>query len=279
MNQRQVRFLMDLLSYLVLTTGAVVILIPWVWMLSTALKDNNQVFQIPPVWIPHPFVWNNFWDSMTQPGLPFGLFLSNSVIITVAATVGSLLSSSIVAFAFSRINWTGRNVLFFIVLATMMIPSEITIVPRFIMFKMLGWNDTFLPLIVPAFLGSPFYIFILRQFMLTISMEYDLAAKLDGCNTWSILWKIILPQCVPVFMTVSIFSIQAHWNDFMSPLIYLSSTSNFTATLGLSMFNGEYSTNWTLLMAASIIVMLPILILFAAAQKYFIQGIVTTGLK
>jgi ABC-type glycerol-3-phosphate transport system permease component len=270
---------MDIFTYLFLALGAVVIMIPLVWMVSTSLKSNGQLFLFPPEWIPDPFVWSNFSKALTGYGLPFHRFFANSGFVTILSTVGALISSSIVAFSFSRLKWKGRDTLFFIVILTMMIPKEVTIVPEFILFKMLGWIDTFAPLIVPAFFGHPFYIFIMRQYMMGITPEVDQAARIDGCNTWQVFWKIIFPQCTLVILTVTVFSVQSNWNEFLGPLVYLNSMSNFTVSLGLSMFNGQYGTEWALLMAASLLVMLPILILFAVAQKYFIQGIVVNGVK
>ncbi|TVY07330.1 carbohydrate ABC transporter permease [Paenibacillus cremeus] len=279
MTSTRARFALDLLTYLVLAAGAVVIMIPLVWMLSTSLKTEAQIFKFPPEWFPDPILWSNYPKSMTGYGLPFVRFFLNSGFVTVLSTVGALLSSSIVAFSFSRLSWKGRDVLFFIVIITMMIPREVIIVPEFIVFKLAGWINTYLPLIVPSFFGHPFYIFILRQYMMGISPEMDQAARIDGCSTWRVYWNIIMPQCRLVILTVIIFSIQAHWNEFLGPLVYLNSTKMFTVSLGLSMFSGQYGTQWGLLMAASLLVMLPILILFAVAQKYFIQGIVITGIK
>lgn len=279
MTSIRARYILDLFTYLLLAAGAVVIMIPLVWMLSTSLKVEAQIFKFPPEWIPDPFMWSNFKKAMTGYGLPFGQFFLNSGFITVVSTVGALFSSSIVAFSFSRLSWKGRDVLFFIVIITMMIPREVIIVPEFIVFKLAGWINTYLPLIVPSFFGHPFYIFILRQYMMGISPEMDQAARIDGCSTWRVYWNIVMPQCLLVILTVIIFSVQAHWNEFLGPLVYLNSMKMFTVSLGLSMFSGQYGTEWGLLMAASLLVMLPILLLFAIAQKYFIQGIVITGIK
>lgn len=279
MTRKQSKAVMDVLTYTIIGLGALVILLPLIWMLSTALKENAQIFKFPPELIPSPFNWGNFAQALTYQSLPFPLFYLNSVTVTVLSTMGSLMASSIVAFAFSRIRWAGRDVLFIIVIATMMLPREVIIVPEFILFKTFGWVDTFLPLIVPSFFGNAFYIFLLRQYMRTISPELDQAARMDGCGTWKVFYKIILPQCKPALLTVMLFSIQSHWNEFIGPLIYLNNTENFTVSLGLSMFSGQYGTQWGLLMAASLMAMLPIIILFAVAQRYFIQGVVITGVK
>jgi multiple sugar transport system permease protein len=279
MNNRLITKLTDSILYLVLGLGAFIIMIPFLWLLSTAFKDKPQIFMFPPKWLPDPFVWSNFVTAFTYADLPFYLFFVNSTTITMLATIGTIFSSSMVAFAFARLRWSGRDTLFFIVIMTMMIPKEVIIVPEFIIFRSIGWVDSFLPLIVPSFFGSAFYIFIIRQYMLTISPEMDQAARIDGCSTWKVYWRIILPQSYMALWTVAIFSIQNHWNDFMGPLIYLDSTRKYTLSLGLSMFSGQYGTEWGLLMAASFFVMLPILCLFILAQKYFIQGIVVTGIK
>ncbi|GAC1362749.1 MAG: carbohydrate ABC transporter permease [Herpetosiphon sp.] len=279
MTPIQRRLVVHGISYFLLALGAIPMLVPLVWMLSTALKTDIQVFRFPPIWIPQPVVWNNFVQALARPSLPFLRFLANSTFITCLATLGTLCSSSVVAFALSRIHWRGRNTLFFVVVVTMLLPREVTIVPQFILYRMFHWIDTFLPLIVPSFFATPFYVFILRQYMMTLETEIDQAARIDGCNTWMVFQYIVLPQCVPALLTVTLLSLQAHWNEFMGPLVFLSSTNKFTATLGLSLFNGQYSTDWNHLMAASLIVMLPVLVLFAVAQKYFVQGIVTTGIK
>jgi multiple sugar transport system permease protein len=279
MTPRRKKALLDVITYLIMGLGAIIILIPLVWMLSTSLKDDAQIFKFPPVWIPSPVIWNNFVKSMTYESLPFPRFFANSLFVTLVSTFGTLLASSVVAFAFARIRWAGRDMLFAIVIMTMMLPREVIIIPEFVMFKTFGWVDTYLPLIVPAFFGNPFYIFLLRQYMRTITPELDQAARMDGCGTWTVFYRIVLPQCVPALLTVTLFSIQSHWNEFLGPLIYLNTTNKFTMSLGLSMFSGQYGTEWGLLMAASLMAMLPILILFAVAQKYFIQGVVVTGVK
>lgn len=279
MKKNSLKILLDTATYTLLSIGAIIVMIPIAWLISTALKDIQQIFRQPPELIPNPVRWQNFLESMTHSGLPFARFFLNSLIVTLVSTVGAVFSSFIVAFSFARLHWIGRKTLFFIVVMTMVIPVEVIIVPQFIIYKKLGWVDTFAPLIVPAFFGGAFFIFILRQYMMTIPKEMDEAAKIDGCNTWGILWKIIFPQSIPAALAIAIYSIQGHWNSFLEPLIYLSSTKRFTVTLGLSMFNGQYSTEWGLLMAASIIVVFPILLMFIFAQKYFIQGVVISGVK
>lgn len=279
MRKKSLKILYDIITYTLLLVGIIIVMVPIVWLISTALKDNQQIFRQPPSLIPSPVRWENFMQSMTHSGLPFTRFFLNSFIITIISTIGAVISSFIVAFSFARLRWFGQKTLFFIVVMTMVIPAEVIIVPQFIIYKSIGWVDTFAPLIVPSFFGGAFFIFILRQYMMTIPKEMDEAAKIDGCNTWNILWKIIFPQSIPAALAIAIYSIQGHWNAFLEPLIYLSSTKKFTITLGLSLFNGQYSTEWGLLMAASIIVVSPILLMFIFAQKYFIQGVVISGVK
>ena len=203
----------------------------------------------------------------------------NTFFITAVSTMGAVFSCYIVAFAFSRLRWKGRNTLFFIVVLTMIIPIEVIIVPRFMIYRAIKWWDTYLPLILPHWFSTPYCVFLLRQYMMTIPREMDEAAIIDGCNHWQTLWRIIFPQSKTAAMAVIIFTVQGSWNELLEPLIYLSTMEKYTATLGLSFFNGQYGTQWGMLMAASILVVSPILLLFIAAQKYFIQGIVVSGVK
>jgi ABC-type glycerol-3-phosphate transport system permease component len=266
------------LVYLVLFAGAFVLMIPFAWMLSTSLKEAGAVFNWPPEWIPDPVRWANYPDAWNY--LPFGTFLRNTLIITVTTVIGQTLSASLVAYSFARLRWIGRDTLFFIVLATLMLPFHITMIPVFAIWKQLGAVDTLIPLIIPAFLGGgAFNIFLMRQFFMSIPLDLDDAAKIDGCSILGIYWRIIMPLSKPVIGTVAIFSFLFHWNDFLGPLIYLNSTDNYTLALGLRLFQGQYATEWELLMAASLIVMMPVLIIYFVAQRYFVQGIVFTGVK
>lgn len=265
-------------TYLLLTAGTVVFLAPFLWMVSTSLKTPAEVMQYPPSWIPEQIQWSNYVDVWQVA--PFLIFLKNSVVVTGLCIVGELASSSLVAFAFARLQFRGRNLLFWLVLSAMMLPGQVTMIPVFILFNSLGWVDTLKPLIVPSFLGgSPFYIFLLRQFFTTIPRELDDAAKMDGCSPFTIYWRIILPLSKPALATVAVFSFVAHWNDFMTPLIYLNSLEKQTIAVGLQSFRGQYGTDLHLLMAASTLALLPVLGIFAAAQRYFIQGITLTGMK
>ena len=277
-SRRKREVLIKSFVYVVLMVTSIIILIPIFWMLSTALKEDSEVYLFPPEWIPQKPQFGNFKRALTF--IPFGRYFTNTSVITFATMVGSLLSSSIVAYGFARLRARGRDILFMILLSTMMIPSQITMIPVFVLFKLLNWTDTFKPLIIPNFFGGAFFIFLLRQFYMTIPIELDDAAKIDGCSYLGIFSRIILPLTKPALATVAIFSFMWNWNDFMGPLIYLNSRDKLTLTLALSRFTGMYGmTAWNLLMAASLVVALPCFVLFFFAQRYFIQGIVVTGLK
>lgn len=282
-SKRAIRIVRHSLSYLFLSIGTLLLLVPLVWMISTSLKEPGDVLKYPPQWIPEPFRWLNYIEAVTQPYAPFGVFLKNTLIKTFFGMFGQLLSASAVAFSFARLRWSGRDSLFLVVLATLMLPYQVTLIPVFILMRNLGWVDTLLPLIVPFYFGGgAFYIFLFRQFMMSIPLELDDAAKIDGCNTVSLYARIIVPLSRPVLVTAAIFSFLAHWNDFMGPLIYLNSTENYTMSLGLRIlqgYGGYGIQRWHLLMAASLMVMAPVLLLFFFAQRYFIQGVVVSGIK
>ncbi len=256
--------------------------LPFFWMLSTSLKVEQQVYLFPPIWVPNPWAWENYRISLFDI-LPFTRFFLNTVYVTVTATVGAVLSSSMVAFAFARLRWPGRDKVFLLVLATMMVPTYSTIVPRFILFRNLDWVDTFWPLIVPLwFGGSAFFIFLMRQFYMTIPIDLDEAASIDGCSEFRIWWSIILPLSKPALATITILSFMARWNDFFDPLIFLNTMENFTVALGLNMFRSAieiYGVKYHWLMAASVTVLLPGLIIFFFFQKTFVQGVVMSGIK
>jgi multiple sugar transport system permease protein len=256
---------------------ALFFLLPLFWMISSSLKPEYQVLESPPRWLPHPVIWSNFPEALTY--VPFGRYTLNTLFIAVMVIVGHLLSCTLVAYGFARYRAPGRDTLFLILLATMMLPYPVTMIPLYIVFSRLGWVNSFLPLIVPAFFGSPFYIFLLRQFFLTLPPELEDAARVDGANTVQTIWHVILPISRPAMATVAIFSFQAVWNDFLPPLIYLHEQSKYTISLGLSFFRSTYDVRWGYLMAASLVTMLPVVIVFFLAQRVFIQGITVTGLK
>jgi ABC-type glycerol-3-phosphate transport system permease component len=252
-------------------------MIPVFWMVSSALKPNSKIFVYPPQWIPNPIQWDNFVKAMTM--LPFATYFKNTMIIEVGVIAGTLLSCSIVAYGFARLDAPGRNFWFIVLLSTMMLPGVVTMIPVFLIFRQLGWVNTFLPLIVPAWFGSPFFIFLLRQFFMTIPRDFEDAARIDGANTWQLLTRILLPLSKPALATVAIFTFMGVWNDFMGPLIYLNKPETYTLALGINFFKGQYTSDWNMLMAASLVMMLPLVILFFAAQKAFIEGITLTGVK
>jgi ABC-type glycerol-3-phosphate transport system permease component len=285
-RSRKTRWWLDAVAryslwYLLLAALGVVFAVPFLWMFSVSLHDLAGVFAEPFKWMPEKLHWRNYVDAVQI--LPFGRYLLNTVVITVCVLLGTVLSSSLVAYGFSRLQFRGRNKLFILCMSTMMLPGQVTMIPLYIMFAEIGWVDTFLPLIVPAFFGSPFYIFLLRQFFLTIPREYDEAAVLDGASHLRIYWSIILPLARPALATVALFAFLGTWNDFFNPLIYLNSPENATLTLGLDMMKSQVMgtgvTQWHLLMAASLLVMLPNIILFFFAQQHFMKGIQVGGLK
>ena len=260
-----------------LTLVALVFLIPLLWMISSSLKPNYQIFAVPPQWLPRPPRWANYPEALTY--VPFGRYARNTAIIAAFTILGHLLSCTVVAYGFARLRAPGQQALFLTVLVTMMLPYPVTMVPLYVLFKQLGWINTFLPLTAPAFLGSPFYIFLLRQFFMAIPRDFEDAAVIDGANTLQILWRVILPLSLPALATVAIFTFQASWNDFLSPLIYLQKPDLYTVTLGLQFFRSTYTTNWAYLMAASVVTTAPVIVVFFVAQRYFIEGITLTGVK
>jgi multiple sugar transport system permease protein len=267
--------------YIVLLGFSALFAAPFLWMLSVSVHDLPGVFAQPFRWIPERPAWGNFGE-ITQL-LPFWRYALNTVLVTVLVLIGTLLSCSLAAYGFSRIRFKGRDTLFAVCLSTMMLPGQVTMIPLYMLFASIGWVDTFLPLIVPAFFGSPFYIFLLRQFFLTIPREFDEAAMLDGASRLRIYWSITLPLARPALATVALFSFIGTWNDFFGPLIYLNSPEMATLTLGLSMLKaqvvGTGATQWNLLMAGAVLVMLPNVVVFLLAQKHFVKGIVMGGLR
>lgn len=266
------------LTYLLLSVMAVAFIAPFLWMVSTSLKDPKNIFSFPPQWIPNPVRWSNYKDAWTT--LPFTLFLRNTLIITGNNVLASVLSSALVAYSFGRLRARFRDALFLLVLATMMVPFEVTMVPVFVLWSKLGFTNTFVPLMLPAWFGAPFYIFLLRQFFMGIPYELDDAATIDGCSNWGIFGRIILPLSKPALAAVAIFAFVGNWNNFLGPLIYLNSMDRYTLAVGLNMMrNTQYGTKIHLLLAASTVTVLPVIILYFSAQKYFIQGVTLTGIK
>lgn len=256
---------------------SLVFLIPLYWLVSSSLKTDAQIFRFPPVWVPWPITFKNYPAGLTF--IPFWRYLFNTLVICTFSVLGTLLSCSLTAYGLARIDWRGRNVLFWILLSTMMLPFQVTMVPLFVLFARLGWVDTFLPLIVPRFFGSAFYIFLMRQFFLTIPHELSEAARIDGCSEWDIYRRIVLPLSKPVLATVGLFSFMAAWNDYIGPLIYLTDQRNYTLALGLAAFSSQYGSYPGMLMAVTTVMTIPIIIIFFFAQRTFIQGITLSGIK
>ncbi|MBP6963569.1 MAG: carbohydrate ABC transporter permease [Armatimonadetes bacterium] len=265
-------------TYVLLIVGAAIVSIPFLWTVSTALKAPAQVYAVPVEWIPKPIMWENFAQAWTV--LPFFRFLRNTVFVTLMCLVGQLFSASLVAYGFARFDFRGRTALFYLLLGTMMLPGQVTMIPTFLIWREFRLVDTFAPLIVPAYFGGgAFTIFLLRQFFMTIPRDLDEAAMIDGCSYFGIWWRIILPLSKPALTTVVIFSFISHWDEFMGPLIYLHTMDKYTVSIGLRMFQDMYGGQLELLMAASLIHITPCIILFIAAQRYFIKGIVMSGIK
>lgn len=264
-------------TYVALTLGACALALPFLFQVSTSLKSLDQVFVFPIRWIPAPVLWSNYADVFGQ--IPFLQYILNTAYITAFGVVGSLVGSSLAAYPFARMRFPGRNALFIVTLATLMVPAWVTLIPQFLLFRFFGWMDTYYPFIVPAFAANPFYTFLIRQFFLTIPKELDDAAKIDGAGSFRILTQLLLPLSKPVLATVGIFAFLGYWNEFLGPLIYLSTPSKFTIAVGIAYFQGEFRTNFPLLMAAATMAMLPPLVLFFLAQRFFVEGVAMTGLK
>ena len=259
-----------------LATG-VSFIIPFAWMISTSLKSPRQVFLWPPVWIPNPIMWGNYVQAVQT--VPFVTYLQNTLYIAFANVLGIEMSCPLVAYGLARLRWPGRDLYFVIVLASMMLPGEVTMIPLFMIFRALGWVGSFKPLIVPAFFGAPFFIFLLRQFFMTIPADLSDAATIDGCSEFGILWRVILPLAKPALATVALFTFIANWQDFLGPLIYLRDESQYTLSLGLQGFLSLHGAAWSELMAASTLMILPIVVIFFFTQRTFIEGITFTGIK
>jgi ABC-type glycerol-3-phosphate transport system permease component len=267
-------------AYLTLGVLALIVLIPFLWMISTSLQSSDALFQIPPQLIPAQPQWHNYADALTA--VPFLTWARNTLVICVLNVVGQVLCCTLVAYGFARLRFPGRGPLFILVLATLLLPSQITLVPQFILFSKLGWVNTFLPLTVPAFFGAgagAFYIFLIRQYMQTIPYELDEAGRIDGANTWRILYSILLPLIKPPLTIVAVFSFTDAYNDFINPLIYLADNNKYTLAVGLSSYIGQFSSNWNWLMCAAVVILLPLLVIYYFAQRLLIGGIASVGLK
>ena len=265
----------------ILIIGAILMFAPFAFLISSSLKVETQVFQFPIQWIPDPVRWANYSEALTQK--PFHLYFQNTMIVVFFNQLAVLVTSSLVGYGFARIDFPGRNFWFGVALATMMLPYYVTMVPQFILFSRLGWVDSFNPLIVPYFFGGgAFNVFLFRQFFRTLPEDLSDAARIDGCSEFEIYWRIFVPLSTSVFITVAIFTFMGSWNDFIGPLLYINTPEKFTIALGLSTYRsmlGVGRTRWDLLMAASVAMTAPVILLFFILQRYFIKGVVMSGIK
>jgi multiple sugar transport system permease protein len=265
------------LLHILVIGGAIFFTIPFAWMVSTSLKQGGLVMRMPPIWIPPKIIWRNYVDPWIL--VPFGNFYKNTVILSLLRVVGTLMSSTIVAYAFARLRFPGRSFLFLTVLASMMLPGQVTLIPRFVFYSRLGWVDSWYPLTVPQFLGGAFSIFLMRQYFMTISRELDDAARIDGCSLIGIFFRILLPLSKPVLGVIGLSTLMGSWNNFFQPLLYINRVELMPISIGLRMFmdRDEGHMEWT--MAMTVVSILPMMAVFFIAQRHFIQGIVLTGIK
>lgn len=271
------------MAYALLVVGSMVFLIPFYFVINGSLKTDAEVqagdFLTPPTTLAD-VQWNNYPRSLEPDRMNFFPALANTVVITTLSVIGQVLSCSLVGFGFARFRFRGRSILFMVMLSTMMLPAQVTMIPVFVLFRMLGLIDTFWPLVIPMWLASPFFVFMFRQFFAQIPEELMEAARIDGAGNWTIYWRLMMPLCGPVIAIVAIYTFLAAWNDFLAPLIYLNSPGNRTLTLALNTFRGQYgNSDAHLMMAAAVVCMLPCIILFFAMQKYFVESVAMSGLK
>lgn len=252
--------------------------LPWVWMISTSLKNPQELAVWPPIWIPNPIRWDNYVSAFRQAA--FAQYVINTLIVAVPSVIGAVLSNALVAYGFARVRWPGRDIVFAVVLATLILPGFVTFIPLYIIFRKLNWINTYLPLVIPAWLGSPFFIFLLRQFFMGLPLELSDAARVDGASEFGIFWRIILPLARPAIAVVALFEFIGSWNAYFGPLIYLNDKAKYTISLGIANMQTSYGfMNFAWIMAATVMSVFPIIVLFFFAQRTFIEGIALTGLK
>jgi multiple sugar transport system permease protein len=277
MNVRFTRSLRLALAYALLGSWAIITLIPFLWMVSSSLKDFGQIFRFPPEFIPEPVVWENYSRLVTR--FPFLLWVYNSAVVSISVMVGHIISCSLAAYAFARIRFSWRDRLFLLYLATMMVPFQVTMIPTYVLMKALGLIDKLSALIIPGVLGGPFGTFLLRQFFMTIPEELEDAARIDGAGYFTLYYRIIMPLSKPALATLAVFVFLGNWNDFLWPLVIINSSERKTLPVGIAGMVGQFGTEWGLLMAGAALSVVPMLAVFVAAQRYFVQGITLTGLK
>lgn len=275
-NKKAIR---KILCYLALILLAAIFMFPLYWFFLNSVKNYEQIFLFPPKFFVWPMKFSNYIEAYNYPALDFGKMLQNSTIITVVSVFGAVLSSSIVAYGFSQVSWKGRDQIFALVILTMIIPTEVVLTPLYFIYNELHLLDTWVPLIAPFFFAKPFYTFMIRQSMMGIPLELSESAMIDGCNVWKRFLYIIIPQSKPALLAVMIMAMQDQWNNYLEPLIYINTNSKQTISVGLTFFSGMYNIQWNLVFAAAVIVAMPILIVFIFLQKYFIQGVVVSGVK
>ena len=275
-NKKRFNF-KHLLLHIVLLFVCAISIFPFIWMVSSALKDSSMIFSYPPKLIPRPAVFENFRTAWMDTGM--GQAMINSLIIAVVTTLGNIVVSSMVAYGFAKIDFKGKGFLFLVVLSTMMIPYQVILIPSFIIFKQIGWVNTFYPLIVPSLFGTAANVFMMRQYMLKIPNDFRDSGFIDGCGHFRIWFRIMLPMCVPTLVSLGVLTFMGHWNNYLGPMIYLSSRSKLTVPLVLRTYQGAYSTQWNLLMAASCIALAPVIFVYLISQKFIISGIMLGGIK
>lgn len=276
MNRKRIKWKYVVL-HCVLLCVCLISMFPFIWMISSSLKDSVLIFSYPPQLIPNPVCWSNYIEAWK--GAQMGRAMVNSMLIAVVATVGGLITSSVVAYGFAKTNFRGKGVCFMVVLSTMMIPSQVTLIPMFIIFKKFGWINTYYPLIVPSLFGTASNVFMMRQYMMKIPDDFRDSGFIDGCGHIRIWWQIMLPMCVPTLVSLGVLTFMGHWNNYMGPMIYLSSREKMTVPLVLRMYQNQYETKWNLMMAASCIALAPVIVLYIFSQKYIISGIMLGGIK
>ncbi|MCK6579440.1 MAG: carbohydrate ABC transporter permease [Anaerolineae bacterium] len=263
--------------YFIMVVLALIFMIPLLWMFTTSLKTRQEIFVWPPTWLPAVPQWDNYADAFAK--YPLARFMLNSAILVMINALGEVISVPLIAFAFARLRFPGKRILFIMMLSTMMIPGQIKLIPLFSLFSRLGLIGTYWPLVLPSFFGNPFFIFLMVQYMRTIPRDLDEAARIDGASTWTILYRIILPLSLPAVTVMLVFTFLWTWNDFISPLIYLSDFNSYPISVGLAFFQGRYGVEWNMFMAATLISIIPVLVLYFFAQRHLIGGISTLGLK
>lgn len=275
---KKTRRIGHIVVHIVLILIGLFFLLPFFWMLSTALKSDQQLFVNPPVWIPNPIQWDNFKRAVTA--IPFFKYMGNTCKVAIMDVLGTVLACPLVAYGLSRLEWKGRDLLFFLTISVMMIPHEVTMIPQFILYSKMGLVGTYVPLYLASFFGGrPFMIFLLRQFFMNLPKDLEDAARIDGASEFCVYAKVVLPLVVPGILTVGLFRFMNSWNDFLGPLLYLSDEVQYTITIGLQMFTTQYKTEWSLLMAASLLVTIPVVVVYFVVQKRFVEGITFSGIK